>query len=276
MKHFSYAGLRHKKQFRALTGVEPDIFRSMIERLRPHWRERIVAVKDRSGRPWRVGGLEDHLLVLLLLYRCAITQDFVACLYRTDQSVISRAMRRIEKLASHVLGVKRAIRVNSEEATALIFDCTEQPIQRPGRKQRCWYSGKKKRHTIKSEIAITEPGKIVSVSKPAPGSVHDITIRRRGPPIPKDAHAYADSGYQGLQNEHPHAELPYKKSKKKPLTRDERDYNHALSRFRVRVEHKIAQIKTFRLFAERFRYPKFTYAAKFALVAGIVNIASGF
>lgn len=276
MKYFSYAGFRHKRQFRALTGVEPDVFRIMIERLRPHWRERVVAAKDRSGRPWRVGGLEDHLLVLLLLYRCAITQDFVACLYGTDQSVISRALRRIEKLAARILGVKRAIRVNGEEAAALIFDCTEQPIQRPSRKQRCWYSGKKKRHTIKSEIVITEPGKIVGVSKPAPGSVHDITIRRRGPPIPRDAHAYADSGYQGLQSEHPHTELPYKKSKKKPLAKDERDYNHALSRFRVRVEHKIAQIKTFRLFAERFRYPKISYAAKFALVAGIVNIASGF
>lgn len=79
-----------------------------------------------------------------------------------------------------------------------------------------------------------------------------------------------------MQQDHPQTELPYKKSKKKPLTRDERAYNHALSRFRVRVEHKIAQIKTFRLLAKRFRYPKITYAAKFALVAGIVNIASGF
>src|SRR6201986_3373595 len=75
MKHFSYAGFRHKRQFRVLTGVTPDVFQTMIERLRPHWRKRIVAAKKRSGRPWRVGELENHLLVLLLLYRCAITQD---------------------------------------------------------------------------------------------------------------------------------------------------------------------------------------------------------
>jgi hypothetical protein len=168
MKHFSYAGFRHKRQFRVLTGVTPDVFQTMIERLRPHWRKRIVAAKKRSGRPWRVGELEDHLLVLLVLYRCAITQDFVACLYGTDQSVISRAMRRIENLAARVLGVKRAIRVSSEEAAALIFDCTEQPIQRPGRKQRCWYSGKKKHHTIKTEIVITEPGRDCSKTIPRP------------------------------------------------------------------------------------------------------------
>src|ERR1700749_2584068 len=105
MKHFSFAGFRHKRQFRTLTGVTPDGFQTMIERLRPHWRERIVAAKKRSVRPWRVVELEDHLLFLLLLYRGALTPNFVACLYGTDQSVISRAMRRIKNLAARVLGV---------------------------------------------------------------------------------------------------------------------------------------------------------------------------
>ena len=36
----------------------------MVERLRPHWRDRIEAPKNRSGRPWELGGLDDHLLVL--------------------------------------------------------------------------------------------------------------------------------------------------------------------------------------------------------------------
>ena len=46
---------------------------------------------------------------------------------------------------------------------ALIIDCTDQPIQRPSWKQQSWYSGKKKRHTIKTEIVITENGRIVSI-----------------------------------------------------------------------------------------------------------------
>jgi len=237
MANFNSAWLISKRQFRSLTGVEADTFRELVERLRPHWQDRIVAPKNRSGRPWGVGGLEGHLLVLLILYRCAITQDFMACLYRTDKSAISRSLRRIEPLAARVLGVKRAIRVSREEACALIVDCTEQPIERPSRKQRCWYSGKKKRHTIKTEIMITEHGRIISISKPAPGRVHDLEIRRRGPPLPEASHVYADSGYQGLQKDHSAIDMPYKKTKVKPLTKDERDYNHALSRFRVRVEH---------------------------------------
>jgi transposase len=276
MAKFNSAWLLHKMSFRSLTGVDAGTFQKMVKQLRPYWRERIVASKNRSGRPWGIGGLEEHLLVLLILYRCCVTQDFLACLYQTDQAAISRSLRRIERLTVKVLGVTRQIKVSREEAEALIVDCTEQPIQRPSRKQRCWYSGKKKRHMIKTEIIVTEKGRIVSRSNPSPGSTSDITIRRRGPSLPKKSHAYADSGYQGLQDEHPAIDIPYKKSKHHPLTKDERAYNHGLSRFRVRVEHAFAKLKSFRMLSERYRYPKVTYAAKFAIIAGIVNLMAGF
>ena len=81
MAKFNSAWFISKRQFRSLTGVEADTSGKLVARLRPHWRERIEAPKNRSGRPWGVGGLEDHLLVLLILYRCAVTQDFMGCLY---------------------------------------------------------------------------------------------------------------------------------------------------------------------------------------------------
>lgn len=276
MADFNSAWLLGKRQFQSLSGVNAEQFRRMVALLYPHWQRRIAGVKNRDGRPYGVGGLEDHLLVLLIVYRCHITQDFLACLYRVDKATICRSLKRIEGLARRVLGVSKQIKVTAEEAQALILDCTEQQVHRPARKQRCWYSGKKKRHTIKNEIIITEHGKIVFISDDAPGTVHDIAIRRRGPPLPKDARAYADSGYQGYQDDHPDLEIPYKKSKTKPLTRDERAYNHALSRFRVRVEHAIARLKRFRILADRFRYPRKTHAAKFAIIAGIANIVAGF
>jgi hypothetical protein len=276
MAKFNSAWLIRKRQFRSLTGVEPGHFLDMVERIRPHWQRLVVDAKNRSGRPWEIGGLEDHLLVMLILYRCAVTQDFIACLYQVDKSAICRALQRIEPVADHVLGVKRSIRVTAEEAEALIVDATEQPIQRPSRKQRCWYSGKKKGHRIKTEIIVTAKGRIVSRSNPSTGRTSDITVRRRGPCLPKGSRVYADSGYQGLQDDHPGVEIPYKKSKHHPLTKDEKDYNRGLSRFRVRVEHAIAKIKRFRIMSERFRYPKATYAAKFGIVAGVINILTGF
>ena len=276
MAKFNSSTLIRKRQFQRLTGVEAPQFLEMAARVRARWQKRVVATKDRAGRPWGIGGLEDHLFVLLILYRCAITQDFLGLLYGVDKAAISRSLRRIAPIVAQVLGVKRTIRVTREEAEALIVDATEQPIQRPSRKQRCWYSGKKKRHTIKTEIIITGQGRIVSVSAPAPGRVSDITIRRRGPPLPEGARLYADSGYQGLQDEHPAIDIPYKKTKNHQLTKDERAYNHALSRFRVRVEHIFAKIKSFRMFSERFRYSRATYAAKFSAIAGIINLIAGF
>jgi hypothetical protein len=214
MAEFNASSLLYKRQFRYLTGVTPDIFRQMAERLRPSW-ERRCRRRNRAGRPFGVGGLEDHLLVLLILYRCHITQDFLALLYGVDKATISRALRRIEPMARRALGVKRAIKVTSAEAQALLIDATEQPVQRPQRGQKRWYSGKKKRHSIKNEVVITEAERIVSVSPSAPGTVHDITIRRRGPPLPENSNGYGDSGYQGYQDDHPDFDMPYKKTKER-------------------------------------------------------------
>jgi len=275
MAKFNASTLLYKRQFRYLTGVTPDIFVSMADSLRPAW-ERLCRRKRRSGRPYGAGGLEDHLLVMLILYRCHITQDFLALLYGVDKATVCRSLRRIEPLAKRALGVNRAIKVTEEEAQALLIDATEQSVQRPQRKQKVWYSGKKKRHSIKNEVLITQAGRIVSVSNSAPGTVHDITIRRRSPPLPENAHVYADSGYQGYQDDLPAIDIPYKKPKKGQLSKEEKEYNHALSRFRVRVEHIIGRMKKFRILAEPYRYPRSRHSAKFAIIAGITNLLAGF
>ena len=83
--------------------------------------------------------------------------------------------------------------------------------------------------------------------------MHDLNLRRQGQPLPENARAYADSGYQGYQNDHPELDIPYKSSKKHPLTKDEEEYNRGLPSFRVRVEHAIRRIKN--LFMIFFRIP---------------------
>jgi len=66
MAKFNSTWLMSKRQFRTLTGVDAATFREWVARLRPHWQDRIVSPKNRPGRPWGAGGLEDHLLVLLI------------------------------------------------------------------------------------------------------------------------------------------------------------------------------------------------------------------
>ena len=57
---------------------------------------------------------------------------------------------------------------------------------------------------------------------------------------------------------------------------EEKDYNIGLSRFRVRVEHKIGQVKRFRIVSDRFRNPRRTHHTKTSIIAGIVNLEAGF
>ena len=275
MGNFNTSNLINKQQFHRLTGVKADTFLKMVRILTPFW-ERQLLKKKLSGRPYGVGELDDHLLVLLIIYRCHITQDFLGLIFGVNKTCICRTLQRIEPIAKKVLGVKPSIKINKQEAEALLVDATEQTVERPKKGQELYYSGKKKRHTIKAEIITTEKGKIVSVSKSSPGTVHDITIRRQGTPLPKEARAYADSGYQGYQEQHQNLEIPFKSSKNKPLTKEEKEYNHALSSFRVRIEHSIGKIKNFKILSERYRYAKNTHSTKMAVVAGIVNLIAGF
>ena len=58
--------LRRSASFRRLTGVSAATFEQMLKRLRAPW-EQMQRSKRKSGRPWEIGGLEEHLLVLLLI-----------------------------------------------------------------------------------------------------------------------------------------------------------------------------------------------------------------
>jgi len=269
--------LRRSASFRRLTGVSAATFEQMLKQLRAPWTE-MQRSKRKSGRPWEIGGLEEHLLVLLLYYRCYVTQEFIGFFYQVDRSVICRAIQRIEAPVQRLFGIRRAPRISRAEAEALIINCTEQPIQRPkdDATQRVHYSGKKKRHTLKTEYIVTAKGRIAGVSPSHPGSRHDLTIRRTGPPLPKQARGYVDSAYQGYDREHPNLEFPYKKPKGGELTREEKECNRALSRFRVRVEHRIGRTKRFRIAGERFRNPLGTHHIKTSIIAGLVNIEAGF
>jgi hypothetical protein len=274
---FSCARLRGSASFRRLAGVEVVVFDQMLKRLEGRWR-RVQQRKIKEGRPFETGGLEDHLLIMLIYYRCYVTQEFIGFFYGVDRSVICRVIKRIEEIAKPVLGVRREPHVTRQEAEALIIDCTEQPIYRPGDNviQKAHYSGKKKRHTLKTEYIVTEQGRIASASPSHPGSRHDLMIRREGPALSGEARVHGDSAYQGYDKEHANIDYPYKKPKGGSLTDEEKQYNRGLSGFRVRVEHKIGETKHFRVVSDRFRNPRRTHHTKVSIVAGIVNMAAGF
>ena len=101
------------------------------------------------------------------------------------------------------------------------------------KKQRRYYSGKKKRHTLKTQILVDlKSGEIISLAF-AKGRKHDFQLF-------KDSHVHvmaettleADTGYQGLAQLHTNSLLPKKRSKNHPLSKQQRKENR--EKFQVR------------------------------------------
>lgn len=115
-------------------------------------------------------------------------------------------------------------------------------------------------------------GQIKHVSKSKPGSMHDFALHKKEPPVSENTRIFVDSGYQGINKLHKKTEIPYKKKKGEKLTKEEKEYNTALSKIRVKVENVIRQIKIFKIIGNKYRNKRKRYGVKFNIVAGIVNI----
>ena len=105
------------------------------------------------------------------------------------------------------------------------------------------------------------------------GKKHDWKLLlESGVRFPKGVWPMADSGYQGLQNISESALIPFKGSKRNPLTDQQKSYNRTLSAERVFVENVIGWLKRFRILAERYRNRRKRFGLRFNLIAAIYNI----
>jgi hypothetical protein len=266
---------KHGDKFQKLFGLSVSHFELILNEMNTLWNNEIVAGYKGIGRRTKLG-LAEMILMALLYYRHYVTQEFIGMFFDLDDSNVCRTIRRIESLLEKVMTLPKREGLQPDELEALIIDATESQIERPKHEQKAYYSGKKKRHTIKTEIRITRRGRIVHVSESVPGSVHDFALLKSGDKIPKESRVYVDSGYQGIQEIHKESEYPYKKPKKGELTDEEKEYNTAFSRIRVKVENVIAKIKVFHIVSDRYRNKGKRFNEKFRIIAGIVNLKSGF
>lgn len=80
-----------------------------------------------------------------------------------------------------------------------------------------------------------------------------------------------DTGYQGIARLHANSAIPKKRSKKKPLSKEDKKQNHQFSSSRVVVENVIREVKIFRILAERYRNRRKRFGLRFNLIAAICN-----
>lgn len=83
--------------------------------------------------------------------------------------------------------------------------------------------------------------------------------------------ALTDTGYLGLKKIHDNTVMPKKKSKKNPLTDEDKKNNKKISSQRVLNEHIIGMIKRFKIVADKYRNRRKRFGLRFNLIAGICN-----
>ena len=159
-----------------------------------------------------------------------------------------------------------------DEVDYLIIDSFETPIKRSSinEKQRKKYSGKKKMHTLKSQLITDQDGEIIQIDAGFDGPKSDIEIYR-DTKLKKEwlgKPKLGDKAYVGED-----IETPKKKPKGGELTEAEKEQNRELSAKRIRVEHGVRKVKTFKIVRQDYRLGVWMYPKIAETVVGLIQFS---
>jgi hypothetical protein len=283
--------------FRAMTGISVVEYRQIVRELAVPY---AVAEQQRLARPARrraVGGgrrftlaMADQVLLTIVWLRQYPTFPVLGYLFGLDDRPAARIVGRVLPLLEaagldsmrlpdpgpyHRRDLPQLLK--NTPGLMVLVDTFEQRVQRPAgaAEQRAWYSGKKKGHTIKSQVAVEEEtGRIVDVADSVPGPTADIAVLKASGldgRLPPDAGMMGDAAYQGLDKLRAEGYSPRKKPKAQPRPAEDRAYNHEIARRRVKAEHSIGRLRRFEALTARDRQHRAGHTARVRAVAGLVN-----
>lgn len=279
---------RIPSMYRSLTGLTLVQFNPLLAKVESAHANRQATRHARFTRQRRPGGgrkpkldRAESLLLTLIYYRTYITLEFLGFLFGIDKGTACRIVQKTSLLLTGIFRIpERKVQIQEDEVRAIFIDGTERPIHRPKRKQRRSYSGKKKRHTRKTQVIVVrkkpkegeakpkQKVRVVVVSRSRDGKVHDKKVFDESRTvIPPGVEASGDTGYQGTP-----LRTPKKKPRKGVLTKAEKAANRALSKQRIVAEHAIGKMKIWRIAAEKFRNPLRKHTMVMKNVAGLQNL----
>lgn len=232
----------------------------------------------------------DQLLLTVIWLRQYPTNEVLGFLFGVSDSTALRAIARclplLEQSGRDTMRMpdpgrgrrKKLPQLLAETPElAMIIDTFEQRIQRPRRQQRAYYSGKKKAHTLKSQVAVDEEtGRVADVGESRPGRWSDLKVLRRSKlkrRLLAGLGALGDLAYVGIADWHPEGlgATPRRKPRGRPRSDDDRRFNRAFSRRRIVVEHTIGRLRRYQALSQVDRHHRRGHTARVRAVAGLVN-----
>lgn len=285
--------------FQTLTGLRPREFLDLVADVLP---QVVVAEQQRLARPQRQrapgGGRHadltytDQILLTVIWLRQYPTNEVLGYLFGVSDSTVSRVLQRIrpvldaagrDTLRMPDPGRKRRkdlpTLLAATPALAVLVDTFEQRVQRPRDRPTAdgYYSGKKKQHTLKSQIVVDETtGTICHVSESVRGPTADITLLRQSgvlAQLPDGVGIVGDLAYVGVDQLHPIGlgATPRRKPRGRDRPPADVAFNRAFAQRRVTVEHTIGRLRRYQCLTHTDRHHRHHHTARVRAVAGLVN-----
>ncbi|UOG52127.1 transposase family protein [Leptospira noguchii] len=139
--------------------------------------------------------------------------------------------------------------------------------------QKEFYSGKKKRHTIKNLILTNKDKTILFLSNTISGKTHDLKVAENKmitSAIPKDVACILGSGFEGIEKTSKKVNII---KPKRELTATQKAKNTRISKKRIFLENAFAGIKRFRITSDVIRcFRKDFKHLILVLAAGLWNL----
>jgi len=303
----SEARLRERPAvFRAMTGLDLAEFDALAtdvvstveaEAAAEAERRRCGQRRQRAaggGHPFALS-FRAQLLLTVIWLRVYPTSPVLGFLFGISHPTVLRTIARVlpileqagrdtMRLPGHGQRGRRSHRSLNDLLVAIpdltiIVDSFEQRVQRPRDQEAAdrYYSGKKKQHTLKSQIAIDgETGKVVDVSESVCGPTADLTLLKASgllDQVDPDVGVLGDLAYVGMAPLPP-AGLgftPRRKPREQPRPPEDIVYNTAFAAERITVEHTIGRLRRYQALTQLDRHHRQGHAARVRAVAGLVN-----
>ena len=283
-----YEHLKNKpKAFLAFTGFTVEEFQILLTTFTTVW-ERYVQqhslppeLRQRgygAGRKARLGTCQEKLLFILVYLKTYPIQEVLAFHFDMSQGQACQWIHVLSEVLQWTLGelghlperdpqkVKELLETYMDESSehkaeteleSFGIDGTERRRQRPRdqEKQKRFYSGKKKTHTVKNNLIVTLGKRRVEyLSGTWEGKKHDKKIcDEEGHEFPEGSTLYKDTGFQGYEPAGVDTRQPKKKPRGRELTLEEKEQNSLISSMRIVVEHVICGVKRCRIVKDVFR-----------------------
>jgi hypothetical protein len=246
--------------------------------------------------------LRDQLLLAVVWLRQYPTNEVAGFLFGVSDSTVSRLVNRmvsvLAKAGKDQMRMpdpgrkhRRTLDDLLKEIPELgvVIDTFEQPVQRPLKREEAdkWYSGKKKRHTFKSQLGVNRnSGEIVDVGESVCGPTNDLTLLKQSKlldRLPEGVSAEGDLAYVGIASLHPQrlgftprrkprgADKHRPRGRDKPRPLEDVAYNTAFAKSRIVVEHTILRMRRYQALWQTDRHHRKGHSERVAAVAGLVN-----